>query len=81
MERDSGYGARVWIFAETDYRFGTGELRMTVTSIDWSQPHVHDGVSWYDVRGTEVTADGRVIGPRQTMVRASRLNGARQRPA
>jgi hypothetical protein len=81
MERESGSGAQVWILAETDYRFGAGELRLVVSSVDWSQPHVLDGESWYDVRGTEVTADGRVIGPRQTMVRASRLNGARKRPA
>jgi hypothetical protein len=70
-------GRRVWIFAESDYRFGSGELRMIIESVDWSRPQTDAGESWYDVRGIEVAADGRVIGPRQTMVRASRLNAVR----
>ena len=38
-------------FPEPDYRFGTGEVRMTIDSVDWSTPQTHEGETWYDVRG------------------------------
>jgi hypothetical protein len=77
MELHEKPGERVWILAETDYRFGAGELRMTIDSVDWAEPQTHDGLTWYGVRGIEVAADGRIIGPRQTMVKASRLRPIR----
>ncbi|WP_433306028.1 hypothetical protein ACQP2F_19680 [Actinoplanes sp. CA-030573] len=64
---------RVWTFEETDYLFGAGALHMVVDRVDWTRPRQHNGETWYDVDGTEVTKDGRVIGPRHTTVRASRL--------
>jgi hypothetical protein len=67
---------RVWMFAETDYRFGAGTLRMTIDKVNWSAPVTHDGETWYEVHGTEISEDGRVIGPRRTTVRASRLSHA-----
>jgi hypothetical protein len=69
---------RVWTFDETDYLFGAGALRMIVESVDWSRPRERDGETWYDVTGVEVTPEGRVVGPRRTTVRASRLRIARQ---
>jgi hypothetical protein len=70
---------RVWTFEESDYLFGSGELRMIVESIDWSRPRLHDGDTWYEVQGVEVTGDGRVVGPRRTTVKASRLRIVPQR--
>ncbi|WP_203817014.1 hypothetical protein [Paractinoplanes ferrugineus] len=65
----------VWVFAESDYQFGVGPLHMIVDQVDWSRPRTHEGQIWIDVHGTEVSEDGRVIGPRQTAVRAGRLRG------
>lgn len=67
---------QVWTFAESDYLFGAGPLRMTIDRVDWSAPRTLEGQTWYDVHGTEISADGRVIGPRQTAVKASRLRPA-----
>jgi hypothetical protein len=68
----------VWTFAEADYRFGAGTLRMTVDHVDWASPVQQDGEMWYEVAGVELSADGRVVGPRRTMVRASRLTALRR---
>jgi hypothetical protein len=68
----------VWAFDEADYRFGEGTLRMTVDRVDWSSPVQQDGETWYEVAGIELSADGRVVGPRRTMVRASRLSALRR---
>jgi hypothetical protein len=64
---------RVFTFAEEDYRFGAGALRMAVERIDWDRPFVQDGGNWYEVHGVELAQDGRVIGRRQALVRGSRL--------
>jgi hypothetical protein len=68
----------VWTFAEADYQFGAGTLRMTVDHVDWGSPVQQDGEAWFEVAGTEISADGRVVGPRRTMVRASRLSALRR---
>lgn len=68
----------VWTFAEADYRFGEGVLRMTVDRVDWASPVQQDGEAWYEVTGVEVSTEGRVVGPRRTMVRASRLSALRR---
>ena len=68
----------VWIFAEADYRFGAGPLRMTVDQVDWATPVQQDGEVWYEVAGVEFSADGRMVGPRRTMVRAGRLSALRR---
>jgi hypothetical protein len=68
----------VWTFAEADYRFGVGPLHMTVDHVDWGSPVQQDGEVWFEVAGIEVSADGRVVGPRRTLVRASRLSALRR---
>jgi hypothetical protein len=68
----------VWTFAEADYRFGAGPLLMTVDQVDWTAPVQQDGEVWYEVSGTEVATDGRVVGPRRTLVRAGRLAAIRR---
>jgi hypothetical protein len=69
----SGLGQQVWTFVENDYLFGADSLHMIVHGVDWSRPRTYDSQVWFDVRGIEVSADGRIIGPREVMVRASRL--------
>lgn len=75
---DGTRGRPVWTFAEADYRFGAGTLRMTVEHVDWGSPVQQDGEMWYEVAGVEISVDGRVVGPRRTMVRASRLTALRR---
>jgi hypothetical protein len=77
-EADVGETRReVWVFAESEYLFGAGPLHMIIDHVDWSHPRTHEGQTWFDVHGTEVSADGRVIGPRQTAVKAGRLRPSR----
>lgn len=61
-------------FAENDYRFGLGPLRMRVEAVDWSIPQDHDGDRWYEVDGIEMTEDGREVQRRQALVKATRLS-------
>ena len=79
MDTNRGPTGPISTFAEPDYRFGTGPLRMRVERIDWGQPVLAEGENWYEVYGIEIAADGREIGPRQALVRGTRL--ARQRRA
>lgn len=72
---------RVHTFAEEDYRFGLGPLHLVVESVAWNSPSMQDGEAWCEVRGTEVSTDGRVIGPRRALVRRSRLGGLNRGPA
>ena len=74
MRRNGGPAAPVQTFAETDYRFGAGPLRMTVEHVDWSNPVVHDGETWYEIAGVELTMDGREVRRRQALVKGSRLS-------
>ncbi|MDY7087828.1 MAG: hypothetical protein SYR96_22315 [Actinomycetota bacterium] len=60
-------------FAEEDYRYGTGPLRIRIDRVLAGAPLQHDGDLWYEVEGVEVSDQGRVIGPRRATVRASRL--------
>lgn len=73
MDRNRGPAGPVSVFAEPDYRFGSGALRMRVERVDWTRPMHHDGETWYEVDGIEMAADGREIGRRQALVKGSRL--------
>ena len=64
---------RVRVFAEPDYRYGAGELRLIIEHIDRAHPQRYDGETWYEVRGTQVTEAGHPLGPRQVFIRADRL--------
>jgi hypothetical protein len=74
MNRHSRPSYPVRTFPEADYRFGAGPLRMTVEQIDWSNPVVYDGETWHEVTGVEQAPDGREIGHRRALVKASRLS-------
>nr|WP_296071510.1 hypothetical protein [uncultured Actinoplanes sp.] len=83
MNGESEKERRVFTFAEEDYRFGAGSLRMTVERIDWDRPFAHEGGNWYEVHGIELTEDGRVIRRRSVLVRGARLTAwaaTRRRP-
>jgi hypothetical protein len=75
MERHSRPSYQLRTFSETDYRFGTGPLRMTVEAVDWSNPVEYGGETWYEVVGIEQTTDGRALGRRSALVKASQLSG------
>jgi hypothetical protein len=64
---------RVNVFAEADYLYGVGSLIMRVEHVDWTTPTAYDGEDWYEVRGVELTDDGREVGLRQALVRGRRL--------
>ena len=70
---------RVHTFAEEDYRFGAGPLLMVIETVGWNTPSIQDGEMWCEIRGVEMAADGRVIGPRRALVRRSRLSSLNQR--
>jgi hypothetical protein len=73
MDTDGRSDRPVSSFAESDYRFGLGLLRMRVQAVDWSVPQDHDGALWYEVDGIEMTEDGREIQRRRVLVKAARL--------
>ena len=60
-------------FAESDYLYGVGPLLMRVEHIDWTAPVSYENEDWYQVRGMELTPDGREMGKRQALVRGRRL--------
>ena len=78
MQPDTSGLRRTYTFDEQDYLFGAGPLRMIVEQVDWSTPALHDGENWYEVRGLQVTDDGRPIAPRHVRVRGRRLTPWRQ---
>jgi hypothetical protein len=73
MDRRQGPAAPVSTFAEADYRFGTGLLTIRIERIDWANPLQQGGENWYEIEGVELTSDGREIGHRQALVKASSL--------
>lgn len=73
MHENSAANRRIHTFAEQDYRFGAGPLRLAVERIEWNTPVRYEDEDWYEVAGIEVAADGRVIGRRRAQVRGSRL--------
>ncbi|GAA0471364.1 hypothetical protein Ade02nite_34740 [Paractinoplanes deccanensis] len=69
---------QVWTFAEADYRYGSGPLRIRIDRVLASAPIQQDGEVWYEVEGLEFNDQGTVIGPRRATIRASRLPAVRR---
>jgi hypothetical protein len=67
------------VFAEVDYCYGTGPLRLRVQRIAWETPTLYDGETWYQVQGVEVLPNGTEGGQRQVLVRGRRLPVPRTR--
>ncbi|MBU2668917.1 hypothetical protein KOI35_35945 [Actinoplanes bogorensis] len=78
MTIESRPAGTIWTFAEEDYRFGAGPLRIRIERVLASAPLQHDGDLWYEVEGVEMSDQGQVVGPRRVTVRASRLPTARR---
>jgi hypothetical protein len=60
-------------FAERDYRFGVGSLRLRVERVDATERVQYDGEDWVMVEGVEIGANGSERGHRRVLVRAERL--------
>jgi hypothetical protein len=77
QERDArqnaGPARPLLVLAEADYRFGAGTLYLAVVRVRWNAAQRDDGDVWYEVEGVEMTSDGREVGPRDALVRGSRL--------
>ena len=80
MNRNCVLTYPVRTFAETDYRFGSGPLKMAIEHVDWLTPMLYEDENWYEVYGVEQTLDGREVGRRQALVRGSRLSSLRGDP-
>ena len=78
MNKSAGQDSAVSYFAESDYRFGAGPLRIRVERVAWTEPVRYDDESWYEVEGVELTEDGREVGHRQALVRGRSLAALRR---
>ncbi|GIF25176.1 hypothetical protein BJ973_007428 [Actinoplanes tereljensis] len=69
-------------FAESDYRHGSGSLRLRIVHIEWAGSVVRDGTTWLEAEAEELDAAGHSAGRRQVFIRAERLPAplARKRP-
>ncbi|WP_433827664.1 hypothetical protein ACQP2E_37495 [Actinoplanes sp. CA-015351] len=63
----------VYEFAEADYCYGVGSIRLRVTRVDRSKPIPHDGDTWFGVRGVVVDRAGHAGEVREMLIRAGRL--------
>ncbi|GAA0916248.1 hypothetical protein [Virgisporangium aurantiacum] len=62
------------IFAEPDYMYGAGNLRLRVERVS-TRRFIHDNDTWVMVEGVEIGWDGAPRDLRQVAVRASELGG------
>jgi len=69
-------------FAESDYRHGSGTLRLLIVNVEWTASVLRDGCTWLPAEAVEIDSDGRRGGRRQVLIRAERLPApmARKRP-
>jgi hypothetical protein len=63
----------VMIFAEPDYQYGIGPLRLRVDRVDRAHPAYYDGEKWFPVEGVQLDAAGHELGRRSVLVRGRRL--------
>jgi hypothetical protein len=69
-------------FAESDYRYGAGPLRLRIVYVEWSHQVAEEGDTWVHAEGIVVDSSGREGNRRQVLIRAERLPAppARKRP-
>ncbi|MEU4419018.1 hypothetical protein AB0F81_00180 [Actinoplanes sp. NPDC024001] len=60
-------------FAESDYCYGVGPIRLRLVRVDWTKPIPHDGDIWIGVRGVVIDRAGREGALREMLIRAGRL--------
>ena len=63
----------VQVFAEADYCYGVGSVRMRIEHVDRANPVDYAGARWYQVVGVQLNHDGTERGRRSLLVRAARL--------
>ena len=64
----------VMIFAEPDYQYGVGPLRLRVDRVDRAHPYF-DGEKWLPVEGVQLDRAGHELGRRNVLVRGHLLLG------
>jgi hypothetical protein len=69
-------------FAETDYRWGKGTLRLRLVHVEWSRVVAFEGDSWLETEGVVIDAEGHEGDRRQYLIRAESIPApmARKRP-
>jgi hypothetical protein len=69
-------------FAESDYRHGSGTLRLRIVHVEWGASVLRDGSVWLPAEAVEIDSAGRRGDRRQILIRAERLPAplARKRP-
>ena len=60
-------------FAESDYCYGVGPIRLRLVRVDFTKPIPHDGDTWIGVRGIVVDRAGREGAEREMLIRAGRV--------
>ena len=69
-------------FAESDYRHGSGTVRLRIVHVDWEHEIVRDGATWLEADADVIDSAGLRAGRRQILIRAERVPAplARKRP-
>jgi hypothetical protein len=69
-------------FAESDYRHGSGTIRLRIVYVERSTSIVRDGATWLATEALEIDSSGRTGSLRRILIRAERLPAplARKRP-
>ncbi len=57
-------------FAESDYRWGKGTLRLRLVHVEWSRVVACEGDTWLETVGVVIDAAGREGARRQYLIRA-----------
>ena len=60
-------------FAESDYCYGIGPIRLRLERVNWAQPIPHEGDYWLGVRGVVIDRSGREGAVREMLIRAARV--------
>ncbi|PRX20365.1 hypothetical protein CLV67_108163 [Actinoplanes italicus] len=69
--RPSGPAWPVYEFAESDYCYGIGPIRLRLEWVNWSQPIPHEGDYWLGVRGVVIDQYGQDGAVREMLIRAA----------
>lgn len=69
-------------FAEGDYRWGKGTLRLRLVHVEWSTVFTCQGDAWLETEGVVIDSAGREGDRRQYLIRAECIPAplARKRP-
>ena len=69
-------------FAESDYRHGSGTLRLRIVYVAWERSVFRDGAVWLHAEAVEINEAGLRAGNRHILIRAECLPAplARKRP-